>query len=450
MAEPTDAEPTDDLVVEAALADLARVDADMAAAARAGFDSLTWGEGFTAVTGHGLADFLWYQLPTKWMCDLDEKHQVAAALGDLFHRLGRTRYADMCGSPATADILATYEHDGGAAGFKAYRSALSATGLQPPDIPGAIEWGSVMGSDEASAYASASLALEHTIDNGELHPGRAGWRKAAEQTTRAFLTSPRDDITGSTWLQWVHTERLQNWADSRGTERQRLATAIANQLIHPVAAPDTAAEHLAPLQWLLDHAATGAALTQTGTLARPIVAEGCRRFDWLTLTANPRTESDIVELWTLRELAKQMGVVRRSGRKLLLTTTGKAVHAGSTPALWQATMSSLLGSDHAEATAGEVALLLLLSGQDYDYRALDTAVAHALVDQGWHDQHTGQQITPDQTGTLLGGLRRRLSLLHLATARHFDEPLQLNNAGRLAAHTALRARALRPRAYPHL
>jgi hypothetical protein len=84
----------------------------------AGFSSLTWGEGLTAVTGHGLADFLWYQLPTKWVCDLDEKHQVAAALGDLFHRLGRTRYADMCGSPATADILATYEHDGGTPGSK--------------------------------------------------------------------------------------------------------------------------------------------------------------------------------------------------------------------------------------------------------------------------------------------------------------------------------------------
>ncbi|MCM4081076.1 hypothetical protein [Paractinoplanes hotanensis] len=53
------AEPADALVVEAALADLARIDADKAAAARAGFDSLTWGEGLAAVTGHALADFLW-------------------------------------------------------------------------------------------------------------------------------------------------------------------------------------------------------------------------------------------------------------------------------------------------------------------------------------------------------------------------------------------------------
>ncbi|WP_328459558.1 hypothetical protein OHA21_27415 [Actinoplanes sp. NBC_00393] len=434
--------------VEAVLADLARIDVDLAAAARAGFDSLTWGEGLRAVTGHALADFLWYQLPTKWLCDLEEKQQVATALGELFHRLGRIRYAGMCGSAATADILATYEHDGGTAGFKAYRSALAASGLQPPDLPGVIEWGSIMGSDEASAYASASLALEHAIDNGELRPGRPGWRKVAEQTIRVFLDSPRDDLTGSTWLQWVHTERLQDWADGRGAERRRLATATSNQLLHPVAAPDTAAEHLAPLQWLLDHAAVGAALTQTGTLTRPLVAEGCRRFGWLTLAANPRSESDIVELWTLRELAKQMGVVRRSGRKLLLSSIGKTVLAGGTPALWQATMRGLLGSDAADAAAGEVALLLLLSGQDYDYRALDAAVAQALAEQGWRDQHTDQQVTPDQAGRLLGDLRRRLRLLGLAAEWRFDEPLRLTDAGRLAAHAALRARALRPRAHP--
>ncbi|MEV0903105.1 hypothetical protein [Actinoplanes sp. NPDC049802] len=442
------AEPIGDPVVEAALADLARADADTAAAARAGFSSLTWGEGLNAVTGYGLADFLWYQLPTKWMCDLDEKHEIAAALGELFHRLGRTRYADMCASTATADILDTYEHDGGTAGFKAYRSALAATGLQPPDIPGLIEWGSVMGLDEASAYASASLALEHAVDTGEIRPGRPGWRKAAEQTIRVFLDSPRDHLTGSTWLQWVHTERLQDWAEGRGAERTRLATAISNQLLHPVAAPDTAAHHLAPLQWLLDHAAAGAALTQTGTLARPIVADGCRRFDWLT--ANPRSESDIVELWTLRELAKQIGAVRRSGRRLLLSTTGKTAHAAGTPALWQATTSNLLGSDDAGAAAGEIALLLLLSGEDYDYRELNDAVAGALADQGWHDQRTGERITPDQTGTLLSDLRRRISLLHLDDdERRFDEPLRLNDTGRLAAHAALRARALWPRPYPY-
>jgi hypothetical protein len=145
-----------------------------------------------------------------------------------------------------------------------------------------------------------------------------------------------------------------------------------------------------------------------------------------------------------------MGVVCRSGRKLLLSSIGKTIHADGTPALWQATTGHLLGPDPADAAAGEAALLLMLSGQDHDYRALDTAVAHALAEQGWQDQHTGQQVTPDQTGRLLGDFRRRLRLLHLAIEQRFDEPLRLTDVGRAAAYAALRAQALRPRAYPHL
>lgn len=154
------------------LSEVERVERRLASAmARAGFESLTWGEGLAAVTGNALSDFLWYQLPTKWLCDLDEKQQVAVALGELFQCWGRSRYAGMCASAETAGILVVYENDGGSAGFGTYRSALSASGLQPPDLPGVLEWRSVIGSDEAGAYASASPALEHAIDNGELRPG---------------------------------------------------------------------------------------------------------------------------------------------------------------------------------------------------------------------------------------------------------------------------------------
>jgi hypothetical protein len=135
--------------------------------ALAGIEELTWERshgvglpGCGVAQAHSLADFLWYQLPLKWISDLDEKLHVAAALGKLFTRLDLPRYAAMCAAPATAQILAAYEHRGQAAGLKGYRTALAATGVQPPDIPGLIDWGSVMGSDEASAYWSASDALE--------------------------------------------------------------------------------------------------------------------------------------------------------------------------------------------------------------------------------------------------------------------------------------------------
>ena len=442
-------ETTGDQAVDAALAGMARDNPDAADAARAGFGSLTWGEGLDAVTAHSLADFLWYQLPLKWISDLDEKLHVAAALGELFTRLDRPRYAAMCAAPATAQVLAAYEHAGQVAGLKAYRSALAATGVQPPDIPGVIEWGSVMGADEAGAYWAAADALEQAIEAGRLRPGAPGWRKTAEQVTVGFLDSPHDEVTGTTWLQWTHAERLQRWATSRGATRARLADRLVDQLTNPQPIPANAELHLAPVQWLLDHAAAGAQLTQTGNLARAIVAEGCHRFDWLTLTGNPRSESDIVELWTLRELAQQMRVIRRSGRRLLLSSTGKTVHAAGTNGLWQATMACLTGPGEAEAAAAEVALILLLTDGPLDYRALNTAVAQALAHEGWHAQHTAEPIGPDQAGTLLGDLRRRIDLLNLADGERFIGPTRLNDAGHNAAHVALRSRALRPRTSHH-
>jgi hypothetical protein len=85
----------------------------------------------------------------------------------------------------------------------------------------------------------------------------------------------------------------------------------------------------------------GAPLTETGNLARALVVEGHRLFNWFGRTA--RSESDVMELWTLRDLAKQLDLVRRSGRKLVLTPAGRTVHTGGTETLWQATVDNLLG-----------------------------------------------------------------------------------------------------------
>jgi hypothetical protein len=437
-----------DQVVEQALAGLERVDPDAAQAAYAAYGSVTGGEGLQVVTGHGVADFLWYQLPTKWRCDLEEKLFLAAALGELFTRLEMPRYAAICTADSTAEIIARYENEGRAAGLTAYQAALAASGLQPPDLPGVLTWGSAMGAEEAAAYWSASARLEMAIAAGRLRPGTSGWRRTAAQVTAEVLDSVHDDTTGNTWLQWVHTERLQRFADSRGPARARLAEPLADRLVNPTPVPADSDDVLAPMRWLLDHAADGAALTATGNLARPLVSEGCRLFDWLTLTGNPRSESDIVELWTLRDWAKQMGVLRRSGRRLLLSSIGKTVHASGTTALWPATMGTLLGPSEAEAAAGEIALMLLLTDGPKDYRHLNTGVAEALAGEGWHGQRDDPPITTDQAAGLLGNLRRRLRLLGLTTQERLGEPTGLTPTGHAAAHTALRARALRPRQHP--
>lgn len=134
---------------------------------------------------------------------------------------------------------------------------------------------------------------------------------------------------------------------------------------------------------------------------------------------------------------RQLVIVR--ARRLLLSTVGKTVHSGGTAALWQATMDALLSPGDADAAAGEVSLMLVLTGTDLDYRDLNAAVADALAGEGWHGQASGQPITGDQTAGLLGNLRRRLRLFGLTTQERLGQPSRLTPAGYAAAHTALRA-----------
>jgi hypothetical protein len=430
--------------VDHALADFARQDSAAADAARTAFEWLAAGEGLGSVTAHRLADFLWYQLPVKWDGDVPEKVFIAGALGELFRRLDRPRYQAMCTSSATEEILTAYEFDGRSVALKAYKAALEATGVRPPDIPGLVDWSSVMGSDENDAYWSTSSILEQAVDSGELRPGAPGWRKTAIKVSAQFLQSPHDDLTGTTWLQWMLAERLEHWSNSRSLTRGRLTGAIMDRLTNPLAPPADAAKRLAPIQWLLDHAFIGAPLTQAGYLSPAIVAEGCKKFDWLLFTKKPRSEADITELYTLREWVQELKLVRRVRRQFLLSTVGKALQAGGPEQLWDAMTASLPGVDEAGAAAAEIALLFLLEREPLDYTQMNELVAETLGEQGWRSERTGA-MTPEHASSLLANLRRRLDLLGLAKPRRAGEPLILTDSGRIAAHAALRARAIGPR-----
>lgn len=85
----------DDVIVEAALARLWVESPRLAQNAQAAFDSLTWGEGLGSISARSVADFLWYQLPTKWLCELDEQLEIAVALGRLFELVDLPRYQAM-------------------------------------------------------------------------------------------------------------------------------------------------------------------------------------------------------------------------------------------------------------------------------------------------------------------------------------------------------------------
>src|SRR4030095_13242046 len=85
-------------------------------------------------------------------------------------------------------------------------------------------------------------------------------------------------------------------------------------------------------QWLLELAvgrpgdAPGIPLTVTGNLARRVVQEAAERFNWWGVPDRPpRSESDVWRLGELRLVLQRAGALRRSGRRLLLGTRGRAL-----------------------------------------------------------------------------------------------------------------------------
>jgi hypothetical protein len=201
---------------------------------------------------------------------------------------------------------------------------------------------------------------------------------------------------------------------------------------------------LAPVRWLLGLAASGVPLTQNHTLARAVVADGADRFDSLTLArGGVRSETDVIEAHTLRALLREMGAVRRQGRRLLLTEAGRRLHEADTAGLWDAVTAALIPADRAQAAAAEAALMLLLTAPAAGYREHTAQVAEILAGEGWRDD-AGTPVDAKASGWLEGELHRRLMLLGLLQPRPPGEVYRLGEAGRMAALAALRARALGP------
>jgi hypothetical protein len=78
-------------------------------ASPAALGSLTWDQGLQAIIQHGLQTFLRYELPRKWLTDLDGKLHIAASLERLLELVGLPRYAAICRGPEIAAVLQAYE-----------------------------------------------------------------------------------------------------------------------------------------------------------------------------------------------------------------------------------------------------------------------------------------------------------------------------------------------------
>src|SRR2546423_9649500 len=111
---------------------------------------MTWRRGSGALTQDRVQQFLWYELPLKWMTPLDDKLEVTAALARALDLLHLPRYAAICRSEDTGRILGMYEQDAGK-GLAAFHQANAHSGIHPPDLP-ELECGRPMRSDEAEAF----------------------------------------------------------------------------------------------------------------------------------------------------------------------------------------------------------------------------------------------------------------------------------------------------------
>lgn len=139
-----------DSVVDDALRQMARTDSDAALRAQAAFRSLSWGNGLQVVSLRALQEFLWFGLPTKWDVPAAEPHEITRALGGLFDRVELGRCALRCTGSVTAAVLEAYGRDTDEAGLAVFRHALEVGGVEPPDIPGLLSFGDILGEQESA------------------------------------------------------------------------------------------------------------------------------------------------------------------------------------------------------------------------------------------------------------------------------------------------------------
>jgi len=434
--------------IAAALAKLAEQDAAAADDARAALEWISGDQALPFITLPRIQDFCWHDLPVKWLVDLDDKLRVVAALARALDLLQLPHYAAVCRSGTTREILIAYETSI-ADGKAAFRRAATASGVMPPDLPD-FQWGPAMGLDEASAWSSTAGFLEVAVVSGDLIPGRRGWKTRQQELVRAYLDTPQLDLLGQTLAQVILTERAQTWVNVwRSQTRRRIVAAIANRLLQPAELPPvTAADPLPWLRWLLGQLNDGVALTQTGNLNRAFVQEHAERFGW-DFSRPPRTEDELYDLYQLRHFAQDLGLARRSGRKLTLTARGRRLLADP-ETLWRAVAAGLLGDNGFFVYAGELFLALVLAADSVPDREVTATVGRAVAEEGFRESRTGEPPDEHDVSRAIhetSNLCRALGLLAIGGDWR-DRSYGLTGIGKATALEALRARATGPRTIP--
>lgn len=192
--------------VQQALETMRSEDPTTAETAQQAYQLLTGSTRLDRISQFTLQEFLWRRLPTQWVSlEPTDWPAVAEALGRFFDLLDMPRYAELARAPITRQVLAAYE-SGDEPGYEAYRRALSASEVVPPNVP-ELEWGVTMDDEEYAAYRDTAAMLELAIEAGELVLGAPGWRAKQREVTSAYLTLPRPEFGGDSYLDRIMSER---------------------------------------------------------------------------------------------------------------------------------------------------------------------------------------------------------------------------------------------------
>jgi hypothetical protein len=434
---------------------------DDASAARAALAWMGWeDEGSLWLRRYDVQLFVWYTLPRKFLASLEDKRAAAAGLARTLDRLGEraASYAEVCRSLETDELLCAWEAEDPAA-WQRLRELLDRSGIEPPDTD-LLAWGQVMGLAEASVRQQVETALEEAIENGRLAPSSPGFRRRQVEVTKTALLEPWDGADDRSRLDAVHAERLERWLDrghTRGSAERRSILAPVAEILAADARPveaETVRDAVAPVLWLLDRAGDGIALTQTGALNRALVREAAERWPawWRAeLFGSPSREEDVTPLHELHGLLRRVRLVRRTGRRIVVTARGRALQRDP-PALLEALTRELLAGESFRAACAELAVALMLDGIRADYGDdLAGRIQPAIVAEGW--QADGETPGVRDIGWSIAEFLRPAEAIGIlsrgaSSSRRSRDPVVLTDPGRTALNAALRARALAPATRP--
>ncbi|MEZ5141921.1 MAG: hypothetical protein R2726_05295 [Acidimicrobiales bacterium] len=440
------AEPsTPDPVLVDAMARLTVEDPDAAAAAADALDWMVGAAGLAALNQAGLQQFVWYELPFKWLGGPSRHLAVAAALARFFDLAGLDRYAAVCRSPVTDEVVTAFAVDA-PTGFDRFQAAHAASGVVPPDVDD-LQWGDLMGPVEFDAFWSSAVTLELAVEAGTVPRTGRSAPGARQALVSAHLTRARPERFGETLLQEIETERIAAWYDDPlERARAQLLEPVVGEILTSSPPPAGAARALRPLRRLLSAAADGTArLTATGRLAPGVALHVVGR------TGAARREDEVPGVADLRRLVLARRLARRSGRRLVATRRGVAA-TESTEALWREAAGHLAGGGAgADPVVAELVVALLLADRsEPTIRSLVRPVQIVLAEDA--RRGGGGRPPPDEEVAAqveaVVGLARALGAVRASHRLDRDEPVRLTAVGPDLLRAALRSRAVAPRRRP--